>query len=100
MLALEDAGVAPAAPTIDVFFVSDGAPRERVAGWLRELRERGVSCDTDYAGRSLKGQLTQAARLGASVTVVVRDDDATVRRSADGADEIVSLDDVIARIVG
>ena len=97
VLALEDAGVTPAAPTIDVFFVLDGAPRERVAGWLRELRERGVSCDTDYAGRSLKGQVTQAARLGASVTVVVGKDDATIR-SADGADETVSLDDVLARI--
>ncbi len=97
VLALEDAGVAPAAPTIDVFFVLDGAPRERVAGWLRELRERGVSCDTDYAGRSLKGQLTQAARLGASMTVVVGKDGATIR-SPDGADETVSLDDVLARI--
>jgi histidyl-tRNA synthetase len=99
VLALEDAGVTPAAPVIHVFFALDGGPPERVASWLRELRERGVACDTDYAGRSLKGQLTQAARLGASVTVVVGKDDATIRRS-DGADETVSLDDVVARIPG
>ena len=33
--------------------------------WLRDLRERGIAADTDYAGRSLKGQLTQAGRSGA-----------------------------------
>ena len=33
----------------------------------------GVAADTDYAGRSLKGQLTQASRLGARATVVVGD---------------------------
>ena len=40
-----------------------GAPRERVLTWMACLRALGVSADTDYAGRSLKGQLTQAARL-------------------------------------
>ena len=30
--------------------------------------------DTDYAGRSMKGQLTQAQRLGAETVVVVRSD--------------------------
>jgi histidyl-tRNA synthetase len=87
VLALEDAGVAPSAPTTDVFFVLDGAPRD------------GISCDTDYAGRSLKGQLTQAGRLGASITVVVGEDAATIRR-ADGADETVALDGVVSRITG
>ena len=31
----------------------------------RELRRAGVSADTDYAGRSFKGQMTQAGRSGA-----------------------------------
>jgi hypothetical protein len=30
--------------------------------------------DTDYAGRSMKGQLTQAQRLGAETVVVARAD--------------------------
>ena len=34
-----------------------------------------VACDTDYAGRSLKGQLTQAGRIGARATVIVARDD-------------------------
>jgi histidyl-tRNA synthetase len=98
LLALEHAGVEAAPPAVDVFFaLEDGAPRERVAAWLGELRARGVPSDTDYAGRSLKGQLTQAARLGAGTIVFVRPEDATVRRPGE-PDEVVPLDDVSARL--
>jgi histidyl-tRNA synthetase len=98
LLALEHAGVDAAPTPIDVFFAPDGgADRERVAGWLKELRDAGLACDTDYAGRSLKGQLTQAGRLGASTVVVVRADGATIRR-AGSADQDVALDDVSARL--
>jgi hypothetical protein len=38
-----------------------------------------VPCDTDYARRSLRGQLTQAGRLGARVTVIVHTEHATIR---------------------
>jgi histidyl-tRNA synthetase len=58
---------------------------------MAELRRRGRSCDTDYAGRSLKGQLTQAGRLGAATTVIVRDGDALLRR-AGAEDEVVPLE--------
>jgi histidyl-tRNA synthetase len=57
---------------IDVFFVlEDGAPRAEVLALMAELRRRGQACDTDYAGRSRKGQLTQASRLGAKRVVIV-----------------------------
>ncbi len=99
VLALDLAGVTPPPPVADVFFaVADGAPREAVAEWLRDLRARGVACDTDYAGRSLKGQLTQAARLGAATTVVVRGDGASIRRSGQD-DEEVPLDELPARLI-
>jgi hypothetical protein len=38
---------------------------------MMELRRDGVRCDTDYAGRSRKGRLTQAKRLGAKRIVMV-----------------------------
>ena len=38
---------------------------------LAELREAGVKADADFAGRSVKGQHTQAGRLGAKRVVVV-----------------------------
>ncbi len=98
VLALERAKVTASPPSVDVFFaLADGAPHERVVGWLKELRARGVACDTDYAGRSLKGQLTHAARLGAVATVVVRPDGASIRR-AGRTDEEVLLDDVLERV--
>ncbi len=99
LLAMEEEGVADAdAPRTDVFFaLEEEAPREQVAVWLAELRRRGVSCETDYAGRSLKGQLTQAGRLGASVTVVVGADGATIRR-AETADETVRHAELLARL--
>jgi histidyl-tRNA synthetase len=64
LLSLGDVG-APA-EGIDVFFVAeDGADRRAIAAAVAELRRRGISADMDYAGRSVKGQRTQASRLGA-----------------------------------
>ena len=99
LLALEAEGATTdAPPTIDVFFALDeGAPRELVAGWLAQLRSSGVSADTDYAGRSLKGQLTQAGRLGAATIVVVDHRRATLRRPG-SADEDVTHDELPARL--
>jgi histidyl-tRNA synthetase len=57
---------------IDVFFVAEeGADRAAIAAALSELRRRGLSADMDYAGRSVKGQRTQATRLGARRVEIV-----------------------------
>jgi histidyl-tRNA synthetase len=83
LIALEDARVEePGPPTIGVFFViTEQASREAVLSLIAELRRRGISCDIDYAGRSLKGQLTQAGRANAALTVIVGEDAATIRRA-------------------
>jgi histidyl-tRNA synthetase len=73
LLSLDDA--TPEEPRIDAFFVwEDGADRVATLAAIMELRDAGVSCDADYAGRSRKGQLTQASRLGAERVVVVGPD--------------------------
>jgi histidyl-tRNA synthetase len=99
LLAMEAEGVAEAErPAIDVFFALEtDAPRDQVATWLAELRRRGVACDTDYAGRSLKGQLTQAGRSGAGTTVVVGPERATIRRAGAG-DTVVRHDELLDRL--
>ncbi len=81
LLAMEEEGVAaPSEPGIDVFLaLEEGAPRPTVAQWLAELRRAGVAAETDYAGRSLKGQLTQARRLDADAIVIVGAETATLR---------------------
>jgi histidyl-tRNA synthetase len=57
---------------IDVFFIAEqGADRTAIAAALGELRRRGLSADMDYADRSVKGQRTQATRLGARRVEVI-----------------------------
>jgi histidyl-tRNA synthetase len=98
LLALGREGVRESAPAVDVYFVlEEGSERALVTGWLRELRARGVSAETDYAGRSTKGQLGHAARLGARTTVVVGPAGASLRRSG-SPDETVALEEVSARL--
>ena len=96
LLAMPEGG--DEAPEVDVFFaLEDGAPREQVLALMAELRHEGKSADTDYAGRSLKGQLTQAGRLGARLTVIVGPSEAKLRRSG-SEDESVPLDELRERI--
>jgi histidyl-tRNA synthetase len=70
LLSLGDVDAEPEG--IDVFFVAaEGADRRALAAALAELRRRNISADMDYAGRSVKGQHTQASRLGARRVEVV-----------------------------
>jgi histidyl-tRNA synthetase len=85
---------------IEVFFVVDGGvDRAPVLKTIAGLRARGVTCDTDYAGRSKKGQLTQAGRLGARTTVIVDGTGARILRPG-GEDEPTTLDDLEATLAG
>jgi histidyl-tRNA synthetase len=85
---------------IDVFFVCErDSERARILPLLAELRRRGLRADMDYAGRSTKGQLTQASRLGAGWTVIVDGALATVRQQG-REDFRAPLDEVVDRITG
>jgi histidyl-tRNA synthetase len=97
LLSIDD-GNAPEPSRVDVFFVcEESADRARILPLLAELRKRGLRADTDYAGRSLKGQLTQASRLGAGWTVIVDGGQATVREQG-REDWTAPLDEVVDRI--
>jgi histidyl-tRNA synthetase len=96
VLTLQQQGAEAPVPEIEVFFaVEDEAARPEVLAVLAELRRAGRAADTDYAGRSLKGQLTQAGRLGARVTVIARSDGATVRRAGEKDVDVASLDEAL-----
>ena len=84
-------------PAIDVFLAVEDLPRERVLTLLLELRRRGLSADTDYAGRSLKGQLTHARRLNARATAILGPERVTVRRPGE-PDVQVPLDELPATL--
>jgi histidyl-tRNA synthetase len=92
LLAIEREGKPVEPRGLDVFFVVDGGDRERVLTTMAELRRAGFAADADYAGRSVKGQMTQATRSGAKTIVRVTADGAFVR------DEPVALDELAARL--
>ncbi len=100
VLALEDAGVTAEPPSVAVFLaVEPDGPRGLALRWLKELRDGGVAADADYAGRSLKGQLTQAGRSGAQTTVIVGAEGATLRRHGE-PDVSVAHADVVGKLLG
>jgi histidyl-tRNA synthetase len=99
VLSLTEQGAEGPAPEIDVFFaLEDQAARPDVLAAMAELRRSGRAADTDYAGRSLKGQLTQAGRLGARATVIARGDGVTVRRGGEQDKEFASLAEAVASL--
>ena len=99
LLALENEGITVEPPRLDVFIVVDedaAAPTRAAACWPSCARG-GLSADVDYAGRSFKGQMTQAGRTGARTVAIVRADGATIRR--DGRDEqTIPLADLVATL--
>jgi histidyl-tRNA synthetase len=99
VLSLHEQGVEAEQPDIEVFFAveDDGARPEALAA-MAALRRAGRAADTDYAGRSLKGQLTQAGRLGAGTTVIVRADGTTVRRAGEQDEEFPSLAEAVQKL--
>jgi len=75
LLAMKREGASAEAPHLDLFVAFDEPElRGRLLPRIAEWRAEGRTVDTDYAGRSMKGQLTQAQRLGAETVVVARSD--------------------------
>jgi histidyl-tRNA synthetase len=86
-LAVERESPAFEVPTIEIFVAyEDESARARVLPAIARWRSEGRSVDTDYAGRSMKGQLTQAQRAGAA-TVVVALADGTFQVRRRGEDD-------------
>jgi histidyl-tRNA synthetase len=69
-LSLELEGISAEEPLLDLFLVlEDESRRDELLVTMTRLRARGYSCDTDYAGRSVKGQLTLAQKRARSVAI-------------------------------
>jgi histidyl-tRNA synthetase len=98
LLSLEAAGVTAEPEGVDVFVLlveSDLKPR--VLPLVAELRRAGLSAEVDYGGRSVKGQLTHARRLGAKTVVEWGAERSTIRRSGE-ADEDVPTAELAERL--
>ena len=105
LLACEAEGLDVAADgLVDVFVVPIGPAARRVAlGVATQLRGAGIRVDMAYGHRGLKASMKAADRSGAPLVVVIGDDEvqsasAQVRNMADGAQETVTLESLVADV--
>jgi histidyl-tRNA synthetase len=88
------AGAAEPDHGIDVFVAGTGRDAFVLVG---QLRSNGLRAQMEQAGRSLKGQLKQADRLGARWTVIlgdeieVKDMDTGAQQRAESVDEVLGM---------
>jgi histidyl-tRNA synthetase len=93
VLALEKDGREPIERGCDWFCATDvPEARPRIGALLDEARANGLVAEMDLAGRSLKGQLRHARRLGARVVSVIGPDEWS-RGAARLRDDAVPLED-------
>ena len=89
LLSMEAAGVTVEPRGLDVFVAMlENDQKPRVLPLVAELRRAGLRTEVDYAGRSLKGQLTHARRLGAAAVVEWGPERSTIRRSGQPDEEV------------
>jgi histidyl-tRNA synthetase len=74
---------------MDVFVVAEGGRRDRALALATELRQAGLRTDLDLAGRSVKGQMKQADRLGARRVVILEADAAQLRDMESGEQRVL-----------
>jgi histidyl-tRNA synthetase len=83
-----------------LFIASIGdEPRIFAAKLVRDLRQRGVVCDTDYLQRSLKAQMREANRQNAEKVLIIGEEEikrgkAVLKDMQSGEQEEIVLDDV------
>jgi histidyl-tRNA synthetase len=81
-------------------FIAYAAPGAARTGFrlARDLRQAGHRVETEQAGRSMKGQLKQADRVGAFATVILGDTIEVKNMDTGDQREAASLDDVLGMV--
>jgi histidyl-tRNA synthetase len=87
-------------PRIEVFVAAADGERERAFALATELRRAGIAADLDLAGRSIKGQMKQADRVGARRTVILDEEGARVRDMESGEQAELDLSRAVEVLSG
>ena len=91
-----------AAPGVELF-VALAAPtpsvRRAAFALLAEARSAGLAAQMEMAGRSLKGQLGQAASLGARFVAIVSDGETTLRDMQGASQQTVASETVVHAVL-
>ncbi|MGE5390599.1 MAG: histidine--tRNA ligase [Deltaproteobacteria bacterium] len=88
----------------EVFVITAGGEYDALAfKVVQELRFAGIIADKDHNTRGLKAQMKYADRLGATLAVIIGDDEVknyqlTLRNMSTGDQESVGVDEAIPRI--
>ena len=91
----------PIVEDVDLFLMYVNDDEKKYAAYLtQELRLAGFIVETEYTGRSLKGQFKQADRLNAKYTCVLNSEDLNnnevrIKNNRTKEEEIISLDVLI-----
>jgi histidyl-tRNA synthetase len=92
-------GVEVAEPGVDLFVALTSDDQRRQGFHLaNEARKAGLAAQVEVAGRSLKGQLKHANRIGARHVAVLNPEGASVKDMQSGEEETVPLHQVIAKV--
>ncbi|HVC85018.1 MAG TPA: histidine--tRNA ligase [Solirubrobacteraceae bacterium] len=86
------------APALDLYVAFEHARADAFAT-LTDARAAGLAAQMELAGRSLKGQLKQAERLGARFFAVVEGDSVRLRDLRAGTEETMPRAAVVDRLV-
>ena len=90
---------APEPPPAEVFVAAADGQRERALALVVELRRAGMAADLDLADRSVKGQMKQADRVGASRTVILDEDGtAALRDMASGEQRALDVERIVEEL--
>ena len=101
LIALEKQNLIPAAQkNLDAFIVTAGS-EAAIHGFklLNDLRQKNISATMDFASRSMKAQMKQAAKSGAKFALIIGEDEVndksvTVKNLQTSAQEKISVDNV------
>jgi histidyl-tRNA synthetase len=97
VLALDEAEPAPES---DVFVAASDDQRDQALALVTTLRRAGLRAELDLAGRSMKGQMRQADRVGARHAVILEDGRAALRDMSSGEQRAVDPGRVAEDLAG
>ncbi len=92
---------APAAPVELFLALAAHTPELRRAAFalLSEARSADLGAQMELGGRSLKGQLGQAAALGARYVAIVGEDETVLKDMQGGTQETVAIDTIVHAVL-
>ncbi|MDQ0254263.1 histidyl-tRNA synthetase [Evansella vedderi] len=101
LMALETQGISlPVQEGLDAYLIVMGdEPKQLAPKLLHDLRSNGLTVDTDYLNKKMKGQIKAADRLGAAFAIILGEDEianneVVIKTLATGHQESVTLDNI------